>query len=110
MIMLLVCTLLSGPAYALFLGGSLQSNYTKALILNDFPMALSLGNLGEKTSNANKIDFRQEKQQVLMLCKAGVIVKVNKYGIALVDSQNQESYNSTTFCNVNITANNSLIN
>jgi hypothetical protein len=51
-------------------------------------LAVSLGNLGEKESSTKKIDYRKQAQQVPILCKTGVIGKVNKHGIAMTDPDN----------------------
>jgi len=72
-------------------------------------LAVSLGNLGEKESSTKKIDYRKQAQQVPILCKTGVIGKVNKHGIAMTDPDNYDTYIANTFCDVGMAENESVI-
>ena len=82
--MLLTCTCLSIPAYILFWNGESRkcSDDSENYTFNDFILALSLGNLGEKSYEVNELDLHKQMQRIEMFCNTGVINSLNKHGIA----------------------------
>lgn len=110
MCMLMVCTILSVPAFVLFWSGQSQgskSTSSQDLTFSDFILGLSLGNLGEQAINTVQLDFADWRQKVELFCETGVIGKINRHGIAMIERFDSDTYFfEDTFCPINLTREN----
>lgn len=115
-IILLLCTLLSMPAYILFWSGNVINNPDKKadnnFDLNSSLAAISLANLGEMSkmtleiplSDPNKIQHSMD-----LFCDQGSIgpIGVQVHGVALpLAGSNEADYFEDTFCDISILASN----
>ena len=99
--MLLLCTFLSLPSYFLF--WSARSHLNPSDDFDEMILALSLGSLGEEESSLIELDIKEEQQHVEMFCETGVIGRVTRFGIAMVEEEdNKVDYVENSFCDLTI--------
>ena len=112
-VILLLCTLLSLPAYMLFWSGRLINNPDRTVdqgfSINTGLAAISLANLGEKSSMLLALNPKLASQQVEMYCETGAIGAVTEHGVALPFENSEEAeYFGDTYCDIAVENRNAL--
>jgi len=104
--MLVACSVFSLPAFYLFWASSQhktpQENFDETML------ALSLGSLGEPVTFINELDLSRASQPVQLFCETGVIERLTKHGVAVVNQNDKNAaYLEDTFCGTPILPENS---
>ena len=104
-IILLLCTLLSLPAYALFWSGNVLNNpdttQESGLDFKTSLAALSLANLGEFETMSLEFKLGSETQAAHLYCEHGIIGQMQGHGVAIPTPATDDSdYESDTYCEV----------
>jgi len=116
-VILLICTLLSLPAYLLFWSGRTLNNPDKSadesLSFTTMIASLSLANIGEISVNLNQLNLYKtnlnktdtlelaQVKKFSMFCETGLIGEIEDHGIALPqDIDNEIDFFVDTYCDI----------
>ena len=104
-VILILCTLLSLPAYILFWYGYTINNPDtqiegSTLSVAQYIASLSLANIGERLIEYNEFNLINERQSAECFCETGSIGIVTRHGIAKKSEKQEEAYIDDTFCDI----------